>query len=181
MGNPDHARNGAGRYVATPAAAERAAQAADLRAQGWTYQRIADELGYSNKSAALGAVRKALAAIGKERAEKLYELERERLETVYEEVLAILERDHVMVSHGRIIKDDDGTPLLDYGIKLQAVDRLLRTRESFRKLTGLDAAVKVDATVHEVTQQDLELQEMVREAKARVTAQEEALRDGADG
>jgi hypothetical protein len=147
MANPyQNARGAHGRYVATPEAAERAAQAADLRAQGWTYQRIADELGYANKSVARGAVRNALSAIGKERAEKLFELERERLETVYEEVLDILERDHVMVSHGKVIKDDAGNPLLDDGIKLQAVDRLLRTRESFRKLVGLDQPTKTEVS-----------------------------------
>jgi hypothetical protein len=44
--------------------------------------------------------------------------------------------------------------------------------------------VKVDATVHEVTQKDLELQEMLREAKARVPLEEQQILDGgarADG
>jgi hypothetical protein len=71
---------------------------------------------------------------------------------------------------------------------LQAIDRLVkiedaRNRNAIRraKLTGIEAAVKVDATVHEVTQQDLELQEMLREAKARVASQEEALRNISGG
>jgi hypothetical protein len=50
---------------------------------------------------------------------------------------------------------------------LGAVDRLLKISESRRRLLGLDAAVKVDATVTEVTQADLELQELLREAQAR--------------
>jgi hypothetical protein len=97
---------------------------------------------------------------------------------MYDEVLDILQADHVMVSHGRVVYDQDGNPLPDYDIKLRAVDRALRARESFRRLFGLDQPTKVDATVHEVTQQDLELQEMLREAKARTELEEQQIRDG---
>ncbi|KND45377.1 hypothetical protein [Streptomyces stelliscabiei] len=100
----------------------------------------------------------------------------------------VLERHHITVNNGRIITLDDGEPLLDDGPVLAAIDRLakiedarLKNNESLRRLFGLDMPVKVDATVTEVTQQDLELQEMLREAKAHVAAQEEELREGAGG
>lgn len=46
-----------------------------------------------------------------------------------------------------------------------------------RRLLGLDEAVKVDATVHEVTQADLELAQIIREAQARSEARERQIHD----
>lgn len=167
-----------GQFVRTPDTARRDAQAAELRAQGRTYQQITDELGYADRGNAHRAVRRALRDIVKGPAEKLIQQEAERLDTLYEEALAVLERDHLTVSHGRIICGDDGQPIPDDGPKLAAIDRLVKIRESYRRLFGLDSPTKVDATVHEVTQQDLELQEMLREAKARTRAEEQQIRDG---
>ncbi len=181
MANPNQdARGGHGRYVRTPETARRDARAAELRAEGWTLQAIADELGFSSKTSALYGIRNALREIVKEPAEKLLAQEVARLDTLYEEALAILERDHVTVSHGKIITGEEGKPLLDDGPKLQAIDRLLRVRESYRRLLGLDQPAKVDASVT-VTPQDAELQEMLRQARDRVTAEEKTLRDGEDG
>ncbi|MFI5687889.1 hypothetical protein [Streptomyces sp. NPDC051636] len=170
-------RDGRGRFSRTLQGAQRDAYAAQLRAQRWTYQQIADELGIDKSNAIMAvrrAIRDACAGPGKE----LVDLEVTRLEAMYDEVLDILNADHVLVSHGKVIYDQAGNPLPDYDIKLRAIDRALRARESFRKLLGLDAAVKVDATVHEVTQQDLELQEMLREAKARTDLEERQILDG---
>jgi hypothetical protein len=61
------------------------------------------------------------------------------------------------------------------------IERGMRMRESWQaqvlkiaerraKLMGLDMPTRVDATVTHVTQEDLELAEMVREAKARESA-----------
>jgi hypothetical protein len=177
-GNPHQDdRDGRGRYTRTLERAERDAYAAKLRAQHWTYKQIAEELGI-DRTGAIRAVRNALrdACLGP--AKELVEMEASRLEAMYDEVLDILQADHVMVSHGRVVYDQDGNPLPDYDIKLRAVDRALRARESFRRLFGLDQPTKVDATVHEVTQQDLELQEMLREAKARTELEEQQIRDG---
>ena len=46
------------------------------------------------------------------------------------------------------------------------VEVAIRVEERRSKLLGLDEAIKLDATVHEVSQQDLELEELLREAKA---------------
>ena len=57
---------------------------------------------------------------------------------------------------------------------------LLRLHERRAKLNGLDKPVEVEVTVNEVTEQDRELAEMIREAQARVhsTVQEHL---GAEG
>lgn len=178
MPRPDQdSRDGTGRYHRTLQGAERDAHAARLRAEHWTYQAIATELGI-DKSTAIRSVRRALREACLGPAKELVEMEASRLEAIYDEVLDILQADHVVISHGRIVYDSDGNTLPDYDIKLRAVDRALRARESFRKLMGLDQPTKVDATVTEVTQQDLELQEMLREAKARTEVEEQQILDG---
>lgn len=196
MPNPHQdARNAQGRYARRRETAERDAKAADLRARGRTYQQIADELGYSNKGDAFRAVEHALAAVVKESGKAVlhFELERldaelARLDALEETVRKVLKARHITVSNGRvIIHPDTLEPMEDDGPVLQAVDRLLKIEESRRrngerraKLTGIEAAIKVDTTVHEVTQQDLELQEMLREAKAAVHTEEQQIRDGGD-
>lgn len=146
MANPNQdARNErTGRYVRSPQTAARDAQAADLRAQGRTYQQIADELGYGDKKTALEAVRRAMRDIVREPAERLLAIHMERLETLYEAALEVLEADHVVVSHGRIIKDDDGNPLKDTGPKLAAIREARATLDSFWTLTGMKKPAKVE-------------------------------------
>jgi hypothetical protein len=140
-------RNGNGRYAENPETAARYAQAAALRAQGRTFQQIADELGWANKGEAWRAVQAAREAVLHGPAEKLIRTEAAQLDELYVEALDVLTREHVMVSHGRIVYGDDGEPLLDDGPKLAAIDRLVKVRESYRKLLGLDAPsrVSVDA------------------------------------
>lgn len=147
MANPDQdSRDGKGRYIRTPQHAARDARAAELRAEGWKLQEIADELGYSDRSSARQAIQRALREIVQGPAQALIQQEAARLDSLYEEALDILHRDHVMVSHGHIVKDDDGNPLPDTGPKLAAIDRLVKVRESYRRLFGLDARQKVDVS-----------------------------------
>jgi hypothetical protein len=148
MANPNqHARSGKGQYIRTPQTAKRDAQAAELRAEGWTFEAIAAELGYGDKSTCRKAIRRALREIVQGPAEQLLALHMERLETLYEAALEVLEADHVVVSHGKIITGEDGQPLKDNGPKLAAIREARASLESFRKLTGLDAPsrVSVDA------------------------------------
>lgn len=53
---------------------------------------------------------------------------------------------------------------------------VLRAAERKAKVLGTDAPTLVEATVHEVTQEDLALQEMIREAQAADAALEEQIR-----
>lgn len=61
---------------------------------------------------------------------------------------------------------------------VNAIQAALRVSDRRSKLLGLDAPIQVEGTFTEVTQEDLELAEMMREAQARVRAQEDALRGG---
>lgn len=101
--------------------------------------------------------------------------------------LIVLERHHITVNNGQIIRVE-GEPLLDDAPVLAAIDRLgriedarLKNNESLRRLFGLDAPAKVDATVTEVSQEDIELAELVREAQAKNAAEEARIKGGSAG
>lgn len=146
MANPDQeSRDPHGHYVRTPEKAASDARAAELRAEGWTYQQIGDELGI-DKTNARRACRRALREIVQGPAEKLLAMHMERLETLYEAALDVLEADHPLVSHGRVITDDTGQPLKDDGPKLAAIREARATMESFRRLVGLDAEQKINVS-----------------------------------
>jgi hypothetical protein len=121
------------------------------------------------------------------------EASRERILRMEESVREVMARKHVTVNNGHVIRiknpnTGEEEPVEDDMFILQAVDRLTRLEEqrrkvseSIRRLLGADMPVRVDATVTETTQQDLELQEMIRDAKARVQMEEQQIIDGGDG
>src|SRR5579859_4535664 len=61
--NKHDERDRGGRYERTLQGAERDAEAARLKAQKWTFQQIADHLGYADRTGAYRAVARALAAV----------------------------------------------------------------------------------------------------------------------
>lgn len=68
-----------GRHRNKALASARRARAIELRTQGWTYEQIADELGYANRGTVYSIVTKALAAHEAEEVENLRVTEIERL------------------------------------------------------------------------------------------------------
>lgn len=156
-------RGGQARFTRSPDTAQRDAEACDLRAKGWSYQRIADHLGLAKRTT-YEAVQRALKEIVKEPAEAVlqFELDRldaelERLEELETAARAVLERHHVTVANNGTIVHHAGEPLLDDGPVLQAIDRLLkieeqrrRNGESRRKLLGLDAPSRVSVEAEQL-------------------------------
>jgi hypothetical protein len=148
----NHPRGDKARFIRSPDTARRDAEACELRAQGWTYQRIADHFDITRR-VAYDAVHNALKDIIREPAEaaRQFELDRldaelERLERLEAATREVLDRHHVTVANNGTIVHHDGEPLLDDAPVLQAVDRLLKIEESRRKngesrrkLLGLDA------------------------------------------
>lgn len=152
MANPNqNARDSKGHYVRTPAQATKDAQAAELRTQGLTFQEIADELGFSDRSSARQACRRALREIVHGSAEKLLALHVDRLENLYEAAVEVIEAEHVVVSHGKVVtmvdpETHEEKPLKDNGPKLAAIREARSTLESFRKLMGLDQPTQVSVS-----------------------------------
>lgn len=76
---------------------------------------------------------------------------------------------------GKILMDEHGDVVRDVSSRLAAVDRVLKVQERASRLLGLDAPDRVEATVTQVTQADLELQELLREARAASALEQEEL------
>lgn len=144
--------NNTGRFEPSQDTADRAAQAARLKADNprLSYQQIADAVGYNNKSDAWRAVQRCRDAVLREAGAELVAAEAAHLDDLFVEALEVLQRDHLTVSHGHIVKDDDGQTILDDGPKLAAIDRLLRIRESYRKLYGADAPSRVSVEAEQI-------------------------------
>lgn len=158
--DPDQPRGGDGKWTRTIAGATKDAEAARLRSCGYTYQQIADELGWSSKGEAHHAVKRAMQAVIAPAGEAaiahelgLLDEELIRLDDLYGKVVAVLEREHVTVSQGRIVRDENGGTVPDDDWILKAVDRLVRidearrrNSESRRRLLGLDQPVKTQVS-----------------------------------
>lgn len=138
------ARDGNGKYEYDITAVQRDAQAALLKAEGKTYQQIADILGYSDRGNAWRGVRRAKLAVLREPAEHLIQVEANEIDELYVAAREILDREHPLVSHGHVVLGDDGQPLLDDGPRLAAIREMRALRVEYRKLYGLDAEKKVN-------------------------------------
>ncbi|HEX3962160.1 MAG TPA: hypothetical protein VHZ03_36950 [Trebonia sp.] len=157
------ARNGRGQYRRTRESAARDMRAAELHGQGWTYQRIAGELGFAGSGKACEAVQRAFASIPIEGAEQAKRQDLERLDRLIEKNWEALERPHVAVSNGRVVRrfvgieiDADGIERLDADGKTIPVFKdvlddgpvavhstvILRLIEKRSKIFGYDAPVQ---------------------------------------
>jgi hypothetical protein len=140
-----HPQDSRGRFTHSQIAADKAAHALRLRTANpkMTYQQIADEVGYSNKGDAWRAIQDAREAVKRAAGAELVAAEAQQLDDLFAAALEVLDRDHVVVSHGRIVCDNDGNPLLDDGPKLAAIREMRAIRESYRKLYGADQPTQV--------------------------------------
>jgi hypothetical protein len=172
----DRARDGGGQFIQTQDGAERDAKAARMRAQGWSLQRISDELGYGGKQNVSRALEKLRERTVLPAAQELVAHELSILDHLIDKTMEVLGQDHLVVQHGRIVlqgekpaegEQDERKPLVDHDLTMKAVATLQRLTESRRKLLGLDAAVKVDLTQTTVDEQDLAIRDMISAARAR--------------
>lgn len=137
---------GDGQFVRSLTTAQRDARAAELRSKGWTYPRIAAELGFNHRADAHNAVKRVLNETVREAGEDVRTLELERLDRLEAAANEVLEREHVTVSNGRVVVLHE-TPLPDDGPVLAAIDRLLKIQERRARLLGLDAPTKQAITI----------------------------------
>jgi len=103
-------------------AIERQVQAVSLRKRGYTFQQIADELGYAGHQGAYKAVMAALKKTLKEPSDELRNLELERLDAMWQSLWPAIER------------QDKYTP--------RTVEVALKVMDRRAALLGLDAPQK---------------------------------------
>ncbi len=139
-------RGGRGRFVRTPATAERDAEACRPRTKGHTYDEIATALGFADRAGARRAVERALLAIVQAPAAELRILSLARLDLAQKHAWKVLEREHLVVSNGRVVHDPrTDEPLRDDAPVLSAIDRVLAVEAQRNKLLGLNAPTRVEA------------------------------------
>jgi hypothetical protein len=143
------------------ASTEQQIKAYEAKIAGKSFRAIGEELGVSHEWARQ-LVEREIEARKWPVVEKLREVELARLETLHQALWALV------VKHA-----EKG----DLAAVLAVMDRIERFGARRSKLLGLDAPVQVNATVHEVTQQDLELQQLIREAEAQAAAAEQAIKN----
>ncbi|MCM8555353.1 hypothetical protein [Streptomyces sp. STCH 565 A] len=152
----DRPRNARGNFVRSIDTVRRDAAAADYLATnpGTTYRELAELFGYADKSMARKGVLAAKADVARPAVTKLIRTESAQLDDLYLMATEVIEANHVVVSHGKVVtmrdpESGEEKPLTDHGPKLQAIQTALRIRESYRKLHGLDqpAQVAVSGTV----------------------------------
>lgn len=159
-GNTDHVR-GTAEARRNPnnneaKAAERVEQAFELRLTGLTYTGIGRQMGVT-ADRARQFVEAAIAQRIQPKARELREIEVARLDRYLEKLDPEIEA---------------GNP--------KAIAQALRVAERRARLLGLDSPVQIEMQVHEKTQADLELEEMVREAQARNAMLRAEITAGAD-
>lgn len=156
-------RDGNGRFTRTPSTARRDAEAAALRAKGRTFDQIATEMKFSSRAKAYEAVMRAYADIPYEQVEEARRLDLERIDRLIEQAWAVMEREHLTVSQGRVVgkqigwqRDDDGSILrdaegapipeyqdiLDDGPLLAAIREIRGLLERRAKIIGYEAPTK---------------------------------------
>lgn len=80
-------------------------------------------------------------------AEAMRQMEADRLDDARRRASAVASRVHVVVQGGKVVKDDDGTPVRDDGPVLKANEQLVRISESWRRLFGLDAPEQLSVSL----------------------------------
>lgn len=139
---------GDGRFMRDPKVAERDAKATELRADGWTYARIAAELGYADGSHARLGVTRALRDVQAPSVEKLRRLEGDRLEHVVGLLLDVAEMNGAPITSGKdglpVYDPDTGVVARDFSGRINAARALVAASQRIAALYGLDEPVKAE-------------------------------------
>lgn len=128
----------------------------ELKLKGWSLRRIGEEIGYSHVQA-----KRLLDE----------EIEARTIPLLNEVVKIELDRYDRYLSKLEAAIDEEGADVA------KLVASAVRVSEARRKLLGYDAPQRVEATVHQVDQVDVELAEVVREAQANAALEEQRIRD----
>jgi len=166
-----HPRGGDGEFIRSPDTATRDAKACELRAYGWTYDKIAKELGYVDRSHARQGIERAMLAIVQEPAEELIKIHLERLREMYRTAREIMVARHMLVQHGKVVtwgaEDGHQVPVEDPMPRLADIDRMAKVLEREAKLLGLDAPKQIEFITLDAIQAEIRRLEESMELRER--------------
>jgi hypothetical protein len=150
MANPNQeARDGKGRYIRTLEAVEQDAEIARRYSQGsLTFKEIGNQLGIS-KWAAISGYRRAVREVIQDAGHEALRVQIDRMEYLFAKAAEVLEAEHVVVSHGKVITmpdPDSGEekPLRDHAPVLAAIREARQCLEAFQSLTGMKQPTKIE-------------------------------------
>src|SRR5690348_14771390 len=133
-------------------------EAARLHAQNWSYERIAQALGYNDRKDAWRAVQQVLAEAAQgqgtqearlKQLAKIQELERQAWER-------LADPQPVVDRQGNIVYRPDGAEVVDAAAWAAAAQIVLRCLERHAKLSGLDAPRRSVSLIADVPLADLQ-------------------------
>lgn len=142
---------------------DRDAEAARLKAQGMTLKEIATRLNMDGEEhRAAAAIKRALGTMARFASDEIRLMELRSLDELEWVAWKTLQSRHVVISQGKIVRDDNGDPLDDDRFVLEVLDRILKVKERRAKLWGLDAptrseVITIDSIEAEVAKLEQEL------------------------
>ena len=146
---------------------QRDAQAVRLKALGWSLEEIAQHLGLNGDPSRAGAaIRRGLANTVRVARDEQRLLELQSLDELERACWVELRAHHVMVSNGRIVRDEFDVPVEDDRFILEVMDRILRIKDQRAKLLGLNAPAKAEIlTIDSVDAEIRRLEEELRQRR----------------
>ncbi len=172
----DQSRDGGGRYAQDVESLERDAQALRLASMGYSLRQIDEQLRYGGFQNVSRALKRSRERILKPAVSQHVAVQLARLDYIALALMEIKQRQHVVVSGGKIVRDDAGAPLRDATAELQCLRELRAVGESTRKMLGLDAAVKLELTNESAV--DASLRDLVAQLETKATAAEQRVKRG---
>lgn len=147
----------------------RDAEAARLKALGWTLEDIAKHLGLdqpipeNGPQRAAAAIKRAMGEMARFANDEMRMMELRSLDELEWVAWQTLRNSHYVVSQGRVVfNDETGEPVADDRFVLETVDRILKIKERRAKLMGLDAPIRrevitMDSIENEIKKLESEL------------------------
>lgn len=161
----------------TPESLERDAQALRLRSFGYSLAEIDAQLHYGGTGNTSRALKRAEQRILSKSLDAYVATEMAKLDQIALRFIGILSRRHVVVSGGKIVRDDTGQPLADDSIEMRALAELVKVSESKRRLMGMDAAAKLDINLGD-SEVDAEIAKLVQLMESKGKAMEQRVARG---
>ena len=159
-------------FTVQPDTLTRDARAFELRARRWSFQKIADELGYADSGHAHQGVQRAIARANRDSLQESKAMILEHLDQLAQAAWRVLEASHIVVQMGKVIRvpgpDGELVPLQDDAPVLNAIDRLLAIERERIKVLGHYAPKQVQVFTHDSV--DAAIAELEREIAHRAAA-----------
>lgn len=132
------------------ASEDRAAKALNLRAQGATYEQIAERLGYSNRSSAHVAVNRLLSNRQAEGVDELRAQGQARYESVIREMSVILSERKKVTEVTEDGVETKVVPVHPNADRTAAARAIIRAQDSLNRLFGLNMEQPANVSNHQV-------------------------------